>query len=110
MKTMGSTTLNREDLDRGAEPDNCYYIQNQPLVAGRRVNLATDPPPDLIVEVDITRTESTKIGSMPVWVCWSFGASMAKPGEFINFKIKAMWNAIAPLHLRSWRKPISIDF
>ncbi|HEY9908568.1 MAG TPA: Uma2 family endonuclease, partial [Thermosynechococcaceae cyanobacterium] len=44
MKTMGSTTLNREDLDRGAEPDNCYYIQNQPKVAGRRVNLATDPP------------------------------------------------------------------
>jgi Uma2 family endonuclease len=25
MKSMRSTTLDRADLDRGAEPDNCYY-------------------------------------------------------------------------------------
>lgn len=75
MKTMGSTTLNREDLDRGAEPDNCYYIQHQPQVAGRRVNLATDPPPDLIVEVDITRTDINKnrlYASLGVPEFWRF--------------------------------------
>ena len=75
MKTMGSTMLNREDLDRGAEPDDCYYIQNQPLVAGRRVNLATDPPPDLIVEVDITRTDINKnrlYASLGVPEFWRF--------------------------------------
>jgi Uma2 family endonuclease len=60
VKTMGSTTLNRADLDQGAEPDNAYYIKNQPLVAGRKVNLATDPPPDLVVEVDITHTDINK--------------------------------------------------
>ena len=60
IKTMGSTTLDRSDLERGAEPDNAYYIQNQPLVAGRNVNLATDPPPDLVVEVDITHTDINK--------------------------------------------------
>ena len=27
VKTLGSTTLDREDLDRGSEPDNGYYIQ-----------------------------------------------------------------------------------
>jgi Uma2 family endonuclease len=26
IKTMGSTTLNREDLDRGAEPDNAFFL------------------------------------------------------------------------------------
>lgn len=61
IKTMGSTTLEREDLDRSPEPDNAYYIQNQPLVAGRTVNLDTDPPPDLIVEVDITHTDINKL-------------------------------------------------
>jgi Uma2 family endonuclease len=61
IKTMGSTTLAREDLDRSPEPDNAYYIQNQPLVAGRTVNLETDPPPDLIVEVDITHTDINKL-------------------------------------------------
>lgn len=60
LKSMGSTTLNRADLDRGAEPDNSYYIQNQPLVAGRNVNLDRDPPPDLVVEIDITHTDIDK--------------------------------------------------
>ncbi|MEB3337555.1 MAG: Uma2 family endonuclease [Leptolyngbyaceae bacterium] len=60
IKTMGSTTMNREELDRGSEPDCAYYIQNQPKVAGRRVDLATDPPHDLVVEVDITHTDIDK--------------------------------------------------
>jgi len=59
-KTMGSTTLNREDLQRGAEPDKAFYIQNRSLVAGRNVDLRTDPAPDLIVEVDITHTDINK--------------------------------------------------
>lgn len=75
MKTMGSTTLIREDLNRGAEPDNGYYIQNQPRVAGRKVNLEVDPPPDLIVEVDITNTDIDKnrfYASMGVPEFWRF--------------------------------------
>lgn len=61
IKTMGSTTLNREALDRSAEPDDAYYIQNQALVAGRDVVLDEDPPPDLVVEVDITHTDIDKL-------------------------------------------------
>jgi Uma2 family endonuclease len=75
VKTMGSTTLNRADLDRGAEPDNAYYIKNQPLLAGRKVNLATDPPPDLVVEVDITHTDINKTAlyaSMGISEFWRY--------------------------------------
>lgn len=61
IKTMGSTTLGREDLDRGAEPDKAYYIQNQAKVAGKTVDLQRDPPPDLVVEVDITHTDIDKL-------------------------------------------------
>ncbi len=60
LKSLRSTTLDRADLNRGAEPDNAYYIQNQPQVAGRLVDLAIDPPPDLVVEVDITHTDIDK--------------------------------------------------
>ena len=60
LKSMRSTTLDREDLNRGAEPDNAYYIQNQPKVSGRQVDLSIDPPPDLLVEVDITHTDIDK--------------------------------------------------
>jgi len=61
IKTMGSTTLEREDLNRSPEPDNAYYIQNQPLVAGKKIDLQQDPPPDLVVEIDITHTDIDKL-------------------------------------------------
>jgi Uma2 family endonuclease len=61
IKSMRSTTLARADLDRSPEPDNAFYIQNQPLVAGRTVNFELDPPPDLVVEVDITHTDIDKL-------------------------------------------------
>ena len=60
IKTMGSTTMDRQELDRGSEPDCAYYIQNQPSVVGRTVDFTTDPPPDLVVEVDITHTDIDK--------------------------------------------------
>jgi Uma2 family endonuclease len=75
IKTMGSTTLNRDDLQRSAEADNCYYIQNQPKVVGKKVDLNQDPPPDLIVEIDITHTDINKL---------KFYASMGVP-EFWHY-------------------------
>ncbi|MFM7576025.1 MAG: Uma2 family endonuclease, partial [Microcystaceae cyanobacterium] len=60
MKTMGSTTLERPDLERSAEPDNAFYIQNQSKVAGKKVDITQDPPPDLVIEIDITHTDIHK--------------------------------------------------
>ncbi|MDA0672557.1 MAG: Uma2 family endonuclease [Cyanobacteria bacterium] len=60
VKTMGSTTLDREDLLKSAEPDNGYYIQNYGRVADHEVDLSVDPAPDLVVEVDITHTDIHK--------------------------------------------------
>lgn len=60
IKSLASTTLKREDLKKAAEPDKCYYIQNESLVRGRTINLNLDPPPDLVVEVDITHTDIDK--------------------------------------------------
>ena len=60
IKSMESTTLARSGLKAGAEPDQGYYIANEPLVRGKIVNLSVDPPPDLVVEVDITHTDIDK--------------------------------------------------
>jgi Uma2 family endonuclease len=57
LKSLASTTLNRHDLDAGAEPDQCYYVKNEHLVRGKTIDLNTDPPPDLVIEVDITHTD-----------------------------------------------------
>jgi Uma2 family endonuclease len=48
-------TLRRRRAQRGLEPDNCYWIANAPRVQGRaRLDLRTDPPPDLAIEIDVT--------------------------------------------------------
>ncbi|MEA5550335.1 Uma2 family endonuclease [Anabaena cylindrica UHCC 0172] len=60
IKSMESTTLDRPGLKAGAEPDQGYYIANEPLVRGKTVDLNIDPPPDLVVEVDITHTDINK--------------------------------------------------
>jgi Uma2 family endonuclease len=51
----GSMTLRREELDRGLEPDECFYIQNEHVIRDRPIiDLSIDPPPDLAIEIDIT--------------------------------------------------------
>lgn len=62
MSKGGSTTLTRDDVKAGAEPDSCYYIQSEPLVRGREtVDLnAGDPPPDLVIEIDISTNSLDK--------------------------------------------------
>jgi Uma2 family endonuclease len=50
-------TLRRRRKQRGLEPDNCYWIAYAPLVQGKReLDLRVDPPPDLAIEVDVTRS------------------------------------------------------
>ena len=63
IKSAGSTTLKRKLTNRGIEPDNCYYIQNELAVRGRQeLDLETDPPPDLAIEIDITSSSVNKFG------------------------------------------------
>jgi Uma2 family endonuclease len=51
----GSTTFKREDLASGFEPDSCFYIEHAESMRGKdEVDLAIDPPPDLVIEIDIT--------------------------------------------------------
>ncbi|MGF1601269.1 MAG: Uma2 family endonuclease [Thermosynechococcaceae cyanobacterium] len=54
---LGSTTLERDDLASGSEPDECFYLTVSKIEAikgKRRIDLKQDPAPDLVVEVDIT--------------------------------------------------------
>jgi Uma2 family endonuclease len=57
-----NTTFNRKDLDRGLEPDNCYWITHEPDIRDREeFDLAIDPPPDLAIEVDVSRLSISKL-------------------------------------------------
>ncbi|MGH9446119.1 MAG: Uma2 family endonuclease [Terriglobia bacterium] len=59
---LGSTTFRRSDLDRGLEPDSCFYIQNVEAIRGKQqIDLRVDPPPDLVIEIEITSPLLDKI-------------------------------------------------
>jgi Uma2 family endonuclease len=52
-----SVTLKNLAVDRGIEPDNCYWIANEALVRDKsEIDLDVDPPPDLFVEVEVSRS------------------------------------------------------
>lgn len=62
VRSLGSRTCDREDLAQGLEPDQCYYIQNEPLVWDKeQIDLAVDPPPDLAIEVDISSSSINRL-------------------------------------------------
>jgi Uma2 family endonuclease len=82
IKSAGSMTLKRKATNRGIEPDNCYYIQNEPAVRGKQeLDLETDPPPDLAVEIDITSSSVNKFGiysALGVPELWRYNGRVLK--------------------------------
>jgi Uma2 family endonuclease len=75
IEQAGSTTFRREDVERGFEPDSCCYFGDQAVVMrGReRIDLSVDPPPALVVEIDLTHPSLDKfpiyaaLGVPEVW-------------------------------------------
>ena len=60
--SLGSLTCKREDLARGLEPDECYYIQNKPVIRSlEQIDLNQYPPPDLAIEIDITSSSINRL-------------------------------------------------
>jgi Uma2 family endonuclease len=74
LDNVGSNTFKREDLARGFEPDSCFYVQHVERVRNReQIDLTIDPPPDLVIEIDISRSSLDRfpifasIGVPEVW-------------------------------------------
>ncbi|CCI34570.1 Uma2 family endonuclease [Microcystis sp. T1-4] len=74
IEPLGSTTFKRPQLS-GAEPDECFYIDNIEAVRGKkRLDLNEDPAPDLVIEIDVTSSSQNSLqvyadlGVAEVWV------------------------------------------
>ncbi|MGK7944117.1 MAG: Uma2 family endonuclease [Microcystaceae cyanobacterium] len=76
ISSLCSTTLSREDLKKGIEPDECYYITNEELVRGKiDFDFKVDPAPDLAIEVDITSSSLDRLGihqALGIGEIWRF--------------------------------------
>ncbi len=68
-RNFGSATFRRKDLKKGVEPDSCFYIQSVTAIKGKRdFTLDDAPPPDLIIEADVT---SSSLPRFPIFAALS---------------------------------------
>src|SRR5712664_985515 len=81
-ESLGSTTYKQEWLARGVEPDACYYIQNASAIIGKeRIDLKTDPPPDIVVEIHVSYQSIRKLAiyaGMGVPEVWRYDGKRAQ--------------------------------
>jgi Uma2 family endonuclease len=57
LKPGGATTLRRRNLDRGMEPDACFWVQHEAAVRSRlELDFNVDPVPDLVLEAEASRS------------------------------------------------------
>jgi Uma2 family endonuclease len=96
IRSAGSTTLKRKIAKKGIEPDTCYYIQNEAAIRGKqKLNLETDLPPDLAIEIDITSSSVNKFdiyAALGVNELWRYNGQDLKfyqlvEGQYIESKL-----------------------
>jgi Uma2 family endonuclease len=74
---LGSTTFKSETMKRAIEADDCFYIENEVAIRGKkRIDLTVDPPPDLALEIDISsRTRFDNYEVLGVKELWRFNGT-----------------------------------
>ncbi|HEX5084298.1 MAG TPA: Uma2 family endonuclease [Blastocatellia bacterium] len=65
IRFFGAATMRKKKKSKGSEPDACFYVQTAAALGTRiKLDFTVDPPPDVVVEVDIHH-DST--GSDPIY-------------------------------------------
>jgi Uma2 family endonuclease len=89
--SLGSTTFKNENMAQAIEADDCFYIQNEAAVRGKnRIDLSTDPPPDLAIEIDLTsRTQFNNYEALGVPELWRYNGrslqiSVLQDGKYVQ--------------------------
>ena len=88
LETRGSATYKQKQFLKGAEPDCSFYVQNASAIIGKRnIDLSVDPPPDVVVEIDIT---SESLGKFPIYAAfgvpeiWRYDGEQAQIYHLVN--------------------------
>jgi Uma2 family endonuclease len=73
-ESLGSATFKNSRMKTGIEPDDCFYLTNcQAIVGKKRLDLDIDPPPDLVIEVDLTSpTQLSAYEALAVPEIWRY--------------------------------------
>jgi Uma2 family endonuclease len=86
-----STTFKNASMMQAIEPDESFYIQNCQAIRGKeRIDLSTDPPPDLAIEIEITsRTRFDNYQILAVPELWRYNGTrlqinLLHDGEYVE--------------------------
>lgn len=77
-----SATFRRKFLEKGVEPDECYYIQSAKKIAGKQLPTKDFPVPDIAVEIDVT-TES--LDKFPIYAALEVPEVWIYDGKIVSF-------------------------
>ena len=80
---VGSTTFRKRAKAKGCEPDTSFYIQNERFIRGKNdIDLSKDPPPDLVIEVDVT---SLSLNKLPIYAALGITEIWIYKGKNVEF-------------------------
>jgi Uma2 family endonuclease len=59
---FGRATMKKQKKLKGSEPDACFYVQSAVVIGNKfRLDLNVDPPPDIVVEIDLHHDSLSKL-------------------------------------------------
>jgi Uma2 family endonuclease len=92
--SLGSTTFKNEEMAKAVEADDCFYIQNEAAIRGKkRIDLSIEPPPDLAIEIDITsRTQFNNYEALGVPELWKYNGrklqvNVLQEGKYVESNV-----------------------
>ena len=82
LEKRGSATWKRKGIQKGVEADTCFYIVNAHRIAKKRkIDLESDPPPDVAVKIDTTNESRSKFpiyAALKVPEIWRYDGTSAQ--------------------------------
>lgn len=108
----GSTTWKKRIEDRGLEADESFYLANTHRMAGKRekVDLNVDPPPDLAIEIEISRSALDRMAiyaALGVPEVWRFDGETLRveelhDGAYIEADHSSAFPFLHPHEIAHW--------
>lgn len=112
MLMAGSTTYRRRKKKGGIEPDQSYYLANAHRVLNKKkIDLRTDPPPDLSIEVVYSHSASAAVevsrrfGVPEVWTCTEKGLKflvLGPDGAYAESATSRAFPSVSSSELLAW--------
>lgn len=94
INSIGSILLKRADLGCVAQPDSSYYLTEKIRSNRAELDLNQSPPPDVVVEVSITKSSLDKfaiyaaLGLPEVWQYWTTIGDNVLRGNLLIYQLQ----------------------